>query len=179
MDLNLPWTGTTIEDSCSLGAIGAIEEVPLRLLACLGLGAEQDLSHAHVFENIAALAQAGGFLGPCSLTLDRPAYRAYEDAVSFVHSRTPSEPSVINASVISSVQGQYGDHPLTEKTRGSRLWISPLMSIYWHFDLAAVAERNRILGQLALTDTFPDALVAFLAARGQLPLRSARKIPLP
>ena len=85
---------------------------------------------------------------------------SYPKAVLFVHAQRFQDPSVINASLISAVQGQYGNFHLTEKTKGSRLWISPLMPIYWFFDLPGVAERNLFLDELRLTDTFSEALRA-------------------
>jgi len=107
------------------------------------------------------------------------AYQAYEAAVSYVHSQPLQEPSVINASVISAVQGQYGDYHLTAKTQGSRLWISPLMPIYWFFDLPAVAERCLILSEIAETDSFMEAAFAFLGVRSRMSVRPAKRIPLP
>ena len=63
------------------------------------------------------------------------AFRFYKEALDHVQSR-PGQRSehVINASVVSAVQGHYGDYHATERTHGSRLWISPLMPLYWFFD---------------------------------------------
>jgi hypothetical protein len=71
-------------------------------------------------------------------------------------------------------QGYYGNHHLTEKTRGSRLWISPLMPIYWFFDLPTVAHQNLYLSHLGDTETFMDALQRYMLCsgtfqRGQMP----------
>jgi len=170
--------GTVIEDASSLAAVDELEEIPLRMVACLGLGAEQDVTYTQVFENIAALTQAGGFLGSCSMTGQMEACQLYEDAVRCVHDKPFQPPSVINASVISAVQGQFGDYHLTEKTRGSRLWISPLMPIYWFFDLPAVAERNLFLADIRGADTFMEAAFAMLESRRKKPIRKATRIPL-
>src|SRR5712692_7707208 len=86
--------GTVVEDSCSLAAVSQLDHVPVRLIACLALGAEQDLAYAHVFENIAALAGSGSFLGSCSLIRQMEAYRLYEEAVAFVHEQRFQDPSV-------------------------------------------------------------------------------------
>jgi hypothetical protein len=171
--------GTVVEDSCSLAAVGQLADVPVRLIACLALGAEQDLAYAHVFENIAALSQSEAFLGSCSLVRQMEAYRLYEEAVLFVHGQQFQDPSVINASVVSAVQGQFGNYHLTKKTAGSQLWISPLMPIYWFFDLPAVAARHLFLAELASTDTFSEALRAALIARAGINVRRAARIPLP
>lgn len=171
--------GTPVEDTLSLLAVQAQAQVPIRLLACLGLGAERDISHTQVFENMAALSASGGFLGSCSLVQQMEVYQAYEDAVTYVHTHSPADPSVINASILSAVQGHYGNFHLIEKTKGSRLWISPLMPIYWFYALEAVAARNMLLDYLAETDTFQEAVRAVLSARQSLRIRSSGTIPLP
>jgi hypothetical protein len=76
--------GTLVEDAISLHVVNDLPQIPTRLLACLGFGAERDVAHAHVFENIAALTAAGGFLGACALTPQMPVYKAYEEAVLHV-----------------------------------------------------------------------------------------------
>ncbi|MBC7807787.1 MAG: DUF1152 domain-containing protein, partial [Akkermansiaceae bacterium] len=60
--------GTIFEDAVSLAAVSQLPAAIPRYLACLGMGAENDITYAHVLENIAALAGSGGFLGTCSLT---------------------------------------------------------------------------------------------------------------
>lgn len=147
-------TGTLMEDAISLAAINQLTEVPVRLMGCIGLGAERDISYAHVLENIAALAEMEGFLGSCSLLKQMPAYQAYEEAVLYTQSQRHQDPSVINSSIVSAVQGHYGNYHLTDKTKGSQLWISPLMSMYWFFDLPVVVKRHLFLRYILWTNTF-------------------------
>ncbi len=170
--------GTLIEDSTSLSAVSELTQVPIRLIGCLGFGAERDISYAHVLENIAALAESAGFLGSCSLVKQMESYQAYEDAVLYVQNKPFQEPSVINSSIVSAVQGHYGDYHLTDRTKDSELWISPLMSIYWFFDLPAVVERHLFLSEIFLTDTFSDVMAAMLQVMLKRPKRSPAKIPL-
>ncbi|GAB4409632.1 MAG: DUF1152 domain-containing protein [Anaerolineae bacterium] len=172
-------TGTLIEDATSLFVVNELNDIPTRLIACLGFGAEQDMTYAHIFENIAALTKNGGFLGACALTPQMEAYRAYEDAVLYVQNQPVQDPSVINSSIISAVQGNYGNYHLTEKTKGSRLWISPLMPLYWFFDLPTVAAHNLFLPHLRNTETFMEALQSFLSVRKQLRKRADGKVYLP
>lgn len=171
--------GTLLEDSVSLLAVSELKEVPIRLLGCLGFGAERDVSYAHVLQNIAALAESGGFLGSCSLVRQMPVYRYYEDAVLYVQNQPLQEASVINSSVISAVRGQYGDFHLTDKTKGSKLWISPLMSIYWFFDLEFVVKRHLFLSQLLETEKFNDVMAVMILLLKIRPKRPPEKIPLP
>lgn len=171
-------TGTLIEDATSLFVVNELRDVPVRLVGCLGFGAERDITYAHVFENIAALTRLKGFLGSCSLVSQMESYQAYEEAVLYVQGKRFQDPSVINSSIISAVRGEYGDYHLTTKTRGSHLWISPLMSIYWFFDLPVVAQHNLYLSQLRETETFLDAVHAYMTYARLIPKRRATGIPL-
>lgn len=152
---------TVLEDALSLAAVSCLGNVRLRQLVCLGFGAEQEVDHAQAFESIAALAREGAFLGSCSLTRQMASYQKYEEAVAWTHRQPGQSPSVINASVVSAVNGRFGDFHLTEKTRGSRLWISPLMPMYWFFDVQAVANRNLFLSTLLGTNTYDEAVRVF------------------
>ena len=156
--------GTFIEDTVSMAALAELPPSILQILACIGFGAEREVTHTHILENIADLTQRGAFYGACALTKAMAEYQAYEAAVIAVHEQPFQDPSVINASIISAVRGEYGNYHLTEKTQGSRLWISPLMSLYWFFDFPTVVAQN--------------AIRASLATRRTLSLRRSSTIPL-
>ncbi len=156
--------GTLVEDSVSLIAVSELKEVATRMVICVGLGAEQDMAYAHTMENIAALGRRGAFYGSCSLLKQMESYQLYENAVLYAQAKPRQDPSVINSSLISSVQGQYGDFHLTNKTRGSKLWISPLMSIYWFFDLMPIARRNMLYEALRWTETPEEIFRTYMMA---------------
>ncbi len=170
--------GTVVEDATSLYAVNQLANIKQRFLVCAGLGAERDITYAHVFENIASITEEDGFLGVCSLTPAMPAYQAFEDAVLHVQSKPFHDPSVINSSIISAVRGHYGDYHLTEKTKGSVLWISPLMALYWFFDFDVVVKRNLFLSQLQGTHTFRDALNRILEFGQHINHRPKTNVPL-
>jgi hypothetical protein len=170
--------GTVIEDATSLFAVNELSNIKNRYIVCLGLGAERDMTYAHIFENIAAITKEGGFWGSCSLTLSMSAYQDFENAVLHVQSKPFHDPSVINSSIISAVRGNYGDYHLTEKTKGSHLWISPLMAIYWFFDFDIVVKRNLFLSQLHGTLTFRDALSRVMEFGKHVNYRKESKVPL-
>jgi hypothetical protein len=170
--------GTAIEDLTSLFAVNQLSNVPTRLLACIGLGAEQNITHAHIFENIAALTKAGGFLGSCSLTAQMESYQAYDEAVMFVQGNEFQDSSVINSCIVSAARGNYGNYHLTEKTKRSHLWISPLMPLYWFFNFDSVVKRNMLLPEIEGTMLFRDALYKVIAKAERVSRRSDSKIPL-
>lgn len=136
--------GSFIEEAISLAALAALNEVPVRILGCTGLGAELDIAYAHILENIAALTALGAFFGVCSLVRSMPAYQAYEEAVLFVQSQPLQHASIINSSIVSAVRDQHGGYHLIPKTHSSTLLISPLMALYANTDRFGSA-------QLALT----------------------------
>jgi hypothetical protein len=170
--------GTILEDDISLNVVNRFSNIKTRLMASIGFGAEQNIAHAHVLENIATFTRTGGFLGSCSLTSQMEAYQLYESAVLYVQSQLLQDPSVINSSIISAVQGHYGDFHLTEKTHGSKLWISPLMPIYWFFDLPKIASQKMLLQQLSGTQTAREALEIYATTASIIPRRPDFKIPL-
>ena len=170
--------GTAVEDLTSLYAVDQLSHIETRLLACIGFGAEQNLTHTHILENIASLTKEGAFLGACSLTPQMESYQAYDEAVTFVQSNEFQDPSVINSSIVSAVRGNYGDYHLTEKTKRGHLWISPLMSLYWFFDFDCVVKQNMLLSEIEGTMLFRDALYKVIAKAERMPRRSASKIPL-
>ena len=173
-------TGSVLEDVLSLAAVDALENVPVRLSCCLGFGAELEITHAHVLENIAALAMDGAFLGSCSLTQAMNAYPPYEQALLHVQSQPRQDASVINSSVVSAVQGHYGDYHLTDKTRdsGRELWISPFMAMYWFFDLPSVARQNLFVDAVRDTETLDDVWQQIKQVRAALNKRPDFRIPL-
>ena len=144
--------GTPAEDMASIAAVDALE-VPTKLLASIGFGVDafHGVCHAHVLESIAALARDGGYLGAFSLLPQMPEFALYKSAVEAAHEA--SRPSIVNASIVSAVEGDFGDVHRTERTRGSELFINPLMAMYFTFELAAVARRVPYLRLLAGTQS--------------------------
>jgi len=170
--------GSLIEDATSLYAVNELSSIKHRFIACTAFGAERDITYSHVFENIAAITKEGGFLGACSLTPSMPSYQEFEKAVLHVQGKPFHDPSVINSSMISAVQGHYGDYHLTDKTKGNRLWISPLMALYWFFDMGVVAKRNLFLSQLQGTMTFREAVNRVLEFGRHITHRPQGNVPL-
>lgn len=97
----------------------------------------------------------------------------------YTFDQQPDHTSVICSSVISAVRGEYGNYHLAKRTEESVLNISPLMPIYWFFDLKTVARRNVLLPQLRLTFTIDEAWRVMQKVRGDLALRKTPPFPLP
>ncbi len=171
--------GTPVEDMTSLAAVNALD-VSIKIVTCLGFGVDSyhGVCHAHFLENVAALEAVGSYLGTHSLHLSMPEVAQFRDAVEYVHARMPVRPSIVNGSILSALEGQFGDYHRTDRTRSSTLFINPLMTHYWHFDLAAVAARNLYLPLLETTDTPFQVQAIIEAFRKTVHTREHRTIPV-
>ena len=153
--------GTPAEDMASLAAVAAMN-VPTRIVACVGFGidAYHGVCHANWLENVAALTSEGAFLGATALLERMPEVRLYLDAVNAADMTISRRPSIVNGSIVSAIEGRFGDYHRNLRTQSSTLFINPLMSLLWAFDLAAVARRNLYLERLADTETSWDVHLA-------------------
>ena len=136
--------GTPVEDMASIMATRDLN-VEHKMLACLGFGIDafHGVCHAQFLSAVAQLTQLGAHLGTWSLMNEAPETHFYRDASEFVFRKMANHPSIVNSSILSAVEGHFGDYHVTARTQGSRLFINPLMGLYWTFDLPAVSARVR------------------------------------
>ncbi len=149
--------GTPQEDLANIAAVHSLG-IPQKVLCCLGFGVDafDGVCHAQFLESVAALQKKGAFLGAFSLLPEMEEAQLYLQAVDFLNRALPGSPSVVNNSIASALEGEFGDAHRTWRTSGSTLFISPLMSLYWAFDLDAVARRCLYLPQLLETRSYAD-----------------------
>jgi hypothetical protein len=82
------------------------------------------------------------------------------------------------ASIVSAIEGQYGDFHRTSRTRGSTLWINPLMALCWCFRLGPVVRRILYLDAVKETHSMWDMVETINAFRsGDKEIRERRVIP--
>jgi len=106
-----------------------------------------------------------------------PEVRLYLDAVNAADMTTWQRPSIVNGSIVSAIEGHFGDYHRNQRTQSSRLFINPLMSFLWAFDLATVARRNLYLDRLADTETIQDVNLAIEYFRETVRCRPWEAIP--
>jgi hypothetical protein len=173
--------GTPVEDISSLVAVDALEGVDRKLHVCLGFGVDHfhGVSHVDVLEAVAELSRAGGFLGALSLTRDMPEVRQFAEAVAYVQQRTPGRESIVCSSIVSAIDGEFGDHHPTPRTAGSEMFINPLMAVYWGFRVDALVRRIHYIDRIRHLDGFRDAERAIAQFRAHLStVRPRRRMPL-
>lgn len=158
-------------DAVSLLAAQELKDIPQKYLVCLGFGvdAHHGVCHAHFLENVAALSKQDAYLGAWSLTQDSEEFRLYQEACEYTIARLPQQPSIVNTSIIAAVNGSFGDIHSTERTEGSKLFINPLMALYWSFRLDGVAHRNLYLDQIRNTETADEVSLTIEKFRDALP----------
>lgn len=169
--------GTPEEDMASIAAVDDLAGVE-KYLVCLGFGIDafHGVCHAHALEAVADLTRAGAFLGAWTLLRDMPEVQRYAAAVEAVFAAMPGAPSIVNASILSALDGQYGDHHRVGRTRGSVLWINPLMTVYWAFRLGPVARRVLYLDAIKRTRTMWDVVTVIDAFRRNCAETRARTV---
>lgn len=172
--------GTPEEDIASITAVHELD-LKRKLLVCLGFGVDyyHGICHHHFLEAVADLIRRQGYLGLFSLVEEMPEVRRYRAATQSVFEMMSGRISIVSSSVLSALEGHYGDHHATRRTRGSTLWINPLMSVYWCFQLAPVAERILYRPAMLGTNTYRDIMQVIDEFRAACPtIRPPVPIPV-
>jgi len=162
--------GTPQEDIVSIAAVNALD-IETKLLACIGFGIDtfHGVCHTYVLEAMADLIKQNAYHGVWGLTPDMPEVKRYREATDYVFNIQRGQRSIVNASILSAIEGHFGDHHSTNRTEGSELFINPLMSLYWFFDMDAVADRNLYIDRIRETQTYTDLSLAIEEFRALLP----------
>jgi len=151
--------GTPTEDMMSIASVNGIKnpKVQRKFLICLGMGVDSfhGVCHSHFLENTAVLSKKGAFLGAFSLLPQM------EEAQKFKEAYLASQPgnSIVSSSVLSAVEGEFGNYqsPYTiNRTLSSELYISPLMSLFWTYQLKDVANSVLYLDRLENTKSMGE-----------------------
>jgi len=137
-----PDIGTPVEDICSIISVGNVN-VGIKILSCIGFGLDDynGVDHYYFLRNVATLTKTHNFLGNITLLPQMEETKLYSNLIEYVNKEMYTTPSIIANSIISATQGEYGDFHATYRTKGNKLWINPLMSLFWNFNLDAVVEK--------------------------------------
>lgn len=172
--------GTPHEDVCSMAAAHNTG-VKNQILLNIGFGVDHfhGVSHYRFLENLSELTREGGYLGVFHLLPEMKEARLLEELVGYANSARRGRESIVANSVVSAVQGNYGDFHRIKRTNGSELWINPLMSMYWAFDLHQVIRKVKYYGYIKDSQTIGDVYDGIIAYRQNLAsMRKRRGIPI-
>ncbi|MCP4429069.1 MAG: DUF1152 domain-containing protein [Chloroflexi bacterium] len=172
--------GTPHEDIVSITAVNELP-IPRKLMTCLGFGVDRfhGVSNELSLQAIAALTKSGGYLGMFSLMETMFEVKKFREASEYVFQQMPQSVSIVASSILSALAGHYGNHHATSRTRGSQLWINPLMPVYWTFQLDKVAERILYWDEVKETDDYMEVRSAIQTFRHQSSHTIKRRNPIP
>ena len=139
--------GTVEEDYNSIFALESIKSVDVKnkFLICLGMGVDRyhGVSDVSTLRAIAELTRSKSYLGCIQcLPYQKPCIY-YREASEFTYQYMSNAISIVGSSILTSIQGKFGDEHWegNYRTAGSKLFINPLMSIYWIFENHGVYQR--------------------------------------
>ena len=172
--------GTPQEDVCSMAAVYR-SGIKKQYLISVGFGIDHfhGVSHFRFLENVAEIARDGGYLGIFQITKEMEEAEKYIEAVKFANEKMNGKESIVSNSIVSALEGEYGDHHRTSRTNGSELWINPLMTIYWCFDLRPVIRKIKYYDMIKDVNTIGEFNGQLSAYRNQLTsLRNKKQLPI-
>lgn len=172
--------GTPQEDICSMAAVYR-SGIKKQFLLSVGFGIDHfhGVSHFRFLENVAELAKDGGYLGMFQITKEMIEAKKYLEAVKFANEKMPKMKSIVSNSIVSALEGEYGNHHKTKRTEGSELWINPLMTIYWCFDLRKVIQKIKYYELIKDVNSIGEFNAQLSTYRNQLnKLRAKKQIPI-
>lgn len=172
--------GTPQEDSCSIAAVNQ-SGVEKQFLLSIGFGIDHyhGVSHFRFLENVAELSRDGGYLGLFQLHPEMEEAQLFKEAVEYANDRMPGMESIVANSIVSALDGEYGNYHKTRRTKTSELWINPLMTIYWCFELQAVARKIKYLDLIQDTNTIGELNGQLSLYRGGLEeFRGKERLPI-
>ncbi|HEY9757040.1 MAG TPA: DUF1152 domain-containing protein [Oculatellaceae cyanobacterium] len=142
-------------------------------------GAESAVRHSDALLRISELNAQNSFLGVTALTRRSSIGNAFVSAIEYANRRLPSEKhSVIAGSVVEALRGKFGLCSFNAKTQTSPVWVSPLTSMYWFFELDAVAKAKPYLNEVLESDNVMDVSSAIERTRARLGVLPKSDIPI-
>lgn len=151
--------GTIIEDSITLAALSQIT-IP-KIIMCIGFGTEveEKVCGHNVLMNMANIIKNNGFIGSCSLTKEMNGYKLYKNACLFAFTQQNLQrTSHIHRRILPSIDGEFGNHHMTDEDLATDIFISPIMSICWFFHYDCVFIYNKIIPHVSDSESFFDSV---------------------
>ena len=171
--------GTPVEDIASILATRDLE-IKHKMLACLGFGIDafHGVCHAYFLEAVAQLTEMGAHLGTWSVMNQTLEANFYRDASEFVFRKMSRHPSIVSSSILSAIEGRFGDYHTNPRTRDSELFINPLMGLYWTFELEYVTGRVLYPAFIEETRTARELMGIIETFRHNTPHKPFKVLPM-
>lgn len=171
--------GTPVEDQTSIMAASSVSSVATKLLVCIGFGVDSfhGVSHGLFLENVATLERNGGYLGCFSVSRHSLEGQLYHEGYQAVAKRM--QPSIVSASITDAMLGYFGNHHSTSRTGSSKLFINPLMTIYWSFELAKLVAEIPYAGELLETKSAAEVMKVIVRHHSKVEKDGKIRKPIP
>lgn len=169
--------GTPVEDQTSVVAVNAVEGVS-KYLAAIGFGVDSfhGVSHGLFLENVATLEKDGGYLGCFSVPKNSIEGELYLEGYRAICQHM--QPSIVCASITDALLGQFGNHHSTKRTGNSKLFINPLMPVYWTFEVEKIVAKIPYASALRDTTNYHDVTRIIFGHHGKLAKESKLRPPI-
>jgi len=140
-------------------------------------GVGKSVSHAEVLENMARALSQQKMLGVTSI-INNPRIQAeFEECFVYFFNNVPQvHHSTIVGSIAAALRGLFGDHEVNYKTKLAPVWLSPLTTLFWYFDLSAIAKSKLYYNEALITETTGE--IGHIIARRKRPVSSKTPIPI-
>ncbi len=153
-------SGNILAESINLAALNTIQDIE-KIIVCVGFGTEveEKVCGYNVLMSMSNIIKNNGFYGSCSLTKNMESYKFYKSACTYVFNKENHPTSHIHRRIIPAAEGEFGDFHSTDEDRpGMELFISPLMSIFWFFNLSVAASFNMVIPYVNESVTYYEAV---------------------
>jgi hypothetical protein len=137
--------GTPTMDSISMIAANesGIKEKFYVMTAFGSEGVGQEISHAEVLQRISELTKNNAYYGVTALLKNDDAAHSLINASRSIFNKMPEyQHSNIVCSILKALDGEFGFCAVNAKTELNPIWVSPLTSMYWFFDLDKTAKMK-------------------------------------
>jgi hypothetical protein len=167
--------GDPIEDAVSVATVAGNDNqrIIYKVLISIGIGTDRfnDVSDCSTLRAIAEITRLGGFLGSVSLESARDPYNFYKLGLEHLYNMQ-SFRSVLAGSILASGLGFFGSEEVPEmvqkRVKEGSLFLWPLMSMLWAFDVNIVAARSLIVGWIKECKTCYECAHTFDVERQKL-----------
>lgn len=128
-------------------------------------------------ENVATLERDGGYLGCFSIPKNSIECELFLESYRAICQHM--QPSIVCASITDALLGQFGNHRSTKRTGNSKLFINPLMPIYWTFEVEKLVAKIPYASALRDTTNYHDVARIIFGHHGKLAKENKLRQPIP
>lgn len=173
--------GDPLEDQVSLTAVADLIGPRLRMLLVVGVGADRfnHVSDAATLRAVAELTAAGGFWGSIGIEPDAPAASFYARLLAHLNQNQTFR-SVLSECILAANAGAFGaqvPESLQSRVRPGELFLWPLMSTLFAFDVHKVVARSRFPAWIRHQTSVPECYLAIVAGRASIEVRPVENLP--